>query len=227
MRLLIACVLLAANALLAALFTQKWIDVNAVQLRRTFWVEPKPVLPSPDSLESVEVHLGVQDLTALTVTNQKPLFFSSRRPPSPPPPPPPPPPVVQPPPPPPPDPLASIELYGLVSLGEGKGSVIAKVGGAMRQLKFGEKVGEWTLKGVAGRDVLFVAEGDRQRKLTMRYRSLVQAAPPPATVAASKSATASSSPPGASTQVDQMVQERRDRINKARIDAGLKPFETW
>lgn len=224
MRLLITCVFLAANALLVALLAQKWIDVNAVQLRKTFWVEPKPVLLSPDSLESTEVHLGAQDLSALTVTNQKPLFFSSRRPPSPPPPPPP---VVKPPPPPPPDPLASIELYGLVSLGEGKGSVIAKVGGAMRQLKFGEKVGEWTLKGVAGRDVLFVAEGDRQRKLTMSYRALVQAAPPPTTVAAPKPETAVSKPPGASTQFDRLVQERRDRINQARIDAGLKPFETW
>lgn len=224
MRLLIACMLLVANALLAALLAQKWIDVNAVQLRRTFWAEPKPVLPSADSLESVEVHLGAQDLTALTVTSQKPLFFSSRRPPSAPPPPPP---VVQPPPPPPPDPLASIELYGLVSLGEGKGSVIAKVGGAMRQLKFGEKIGEWTLKGVAGRDVLFVAEGERQRKLTMSYRSLAQAAPPQTAAAAPKPATAASTPPGTATPFDQMVQERRDRINKARIDAGLKPFETW
>ncbi|MBK9394578.1 MAG: hypothetical protein IPN40_12065 [Uliginosibacterium sp.] len=225
MRLLITVLLLAMNAVLAINLVQKWLDGEDFQFRKTYWAEPRPVLPSKDSMVSVEVSLAALDISGLSATSQRPLFFSSRRPPSPPPPPPP---VVQPPPPPPPDPLASLELYGLVSLGDGKGSVVAKVGGAMRRLAFGEKIGEWTLKGVAGRDALFVAEGSRERKVTMTYRSLAQAAPQAAARAEPKPGAAPApSAPAANASFDQLVQERRDRINKARINAGLKPFDTW
>lgn len=229
MRHLVALALLAVNIVLAAFLALKWIDQKSLQIRQINWVEPVPVMLPKDSMAIARTQLAAVDLSGLPVTTQRPLFFSSRKPPVPPPPPVVPPPPPAPPPPPPPDPLASFELYGLISLGGGKGGVIAKIAGTMRQVKFGEKFGEWSLKEVVGRDAIFVGESGTERKITMNYRSLQQlgaASVAPKKVPDGSPAAGNAAPP-APTSFDQQVLEHRARINKARANAGLKPIENW
>jgi len=229
MRHLIALILVVINCALAASLALKWVDHKTFQPRQAYWSEPAPVLPSKDSMGVASVKLAALDASAFAVTTLRPLFFNTRKPPAPLPPPVVPPAPPPPPPPPPPDPLASLELYGLISLGDGKGGVIAKVNGSMRQVKFGEQFGDLTLKDVVGREAVFAAPDGAERRIAMNYRSLQQLVPGGAVSGkpAELPAQAANNAPPAPYNYEQEVLDRRARINKARANAGLKPFESW
>ena len=167
--LMLLCVVL--GGLLGAL----WLD-RAFVLQIPRWAPPKPVMLDPDSF-NVPLLGATQSAPASSAALERPLFFRSRKPPVPPPPPPVPPP---PPPPPKPDPLAKLELFGLFSLGPDKGGVIAKLDGTMRQIRVGERVGEWVLKSISKREALFVSAESGERTLPMSYRAQIE---PPATPA--------------------------------------------
>jgi hypothetical protein len=161
---------------LGALLGANWFDRDfALRVQR--WTPPKPVMLDPDSL-NVPMLGATQSAPASTAAQERPLFFRSRKPPVPPPPPPVPPP---PPPPPKPDPLAKLELFGLFSLGPDKGGVIAKLDGKMRQIRVGERVGEWQLKSVSKREALFVSAEAGERTIPMSYRAQIEPPAAPAT----------------------------------------------
>lgn len=100
----------------------------------------------------------------------RPVFSPTRRPP----PPPPPPKVVVPVRP---DPLDSIHLYGLFS-GAGGGGVIARVEGKTRRIKVSEAVGDWSLKEIRPRDVVFAKGGDTRVVPLMQASQAAGAVPP-------------------------------------------------
>jgi hypothetical protein len=146
----ISQILIGVNLLLAGVLVSLWVDGQG-KLRGVHWVAPTAVrpdfsrqldLPSAQTTDEVAAYIAILD---------RPLFSPTRRPP-------PPPAVVVAPPP---DPLANVQVVGLF-VGTTGGGIIARVDGKMRRLGLNEKIADWTLQRIEGRDVTFVRGGENR-----------------------------------------------------------------
>lgn len=195
----VTLVLMVLATLLAGLLAWLWIGPNG-SLRGIHWQAPAAVRPDLGSLSTASLQGGDADVSRFMAILDRPVFSPTRRPP----PPPPPPKVVVPPRP---DPLDTIHLYGLFS-GAGGGGLIARVEGKTRRVKVSEAIGDWTLKEIRPRDVVF-AKGAETRvvPLVPARQAAGGAAPrpafaapvwPPAAPPAAAAPPVSAPPPAAS-----------------------------
>lgn len=148
--------------LLAGLLVWLWVGPNGA-LRGVHWQPPAPVRPDLGGLSAASVQQEDANINRYISILDRPVFSPTRRPPSPPPPPK----VVaavRP------DPLDTIHLYGLFS-GAGGGGVIVRVEGKTRRVKVSETVGDWSLKEIRPREVVFAKGGES------RVVPLMQATP--------------------------------------------------
>ena len=152
---LLMLVVVALSAGLASL----WLDQQG-SVRNITWVVP--VAKAPDITAPVNPLLGTGTTPAASYTSifERPLFAIERRQPPPPPPPAPPPP---------PDPFLGIQIYGIVSGGDG--GILARIEGRVRRVKINEAIGGWTLKSIQGRQINFV-QGAQTRQFQMTYSKL-------------------------------------------------------
>lgn len=166
--------LLVLSTLLAGLLGWLWVGPGGT-LRGIHWQPPAAVRPDLGSLSALSIRRDDADVSRFMAILDRPVFSPTRRPPPPPPPPKPVVPVRV-------DPLDSILLYGLFSGADG-GGVIAKVEGKTRRIKLTESVGDWSLKEVRPRDVVF-AKGGETRVVSLKpanqANQAAQAAAPPA-----------------------------------------------
>ena len=172
--------MLGINMVLAGVLGAMWLGPQGA-LRHTQWQAPAPQAPNlDDALQAVlEPNPALKEQFPEIV--KRPVFSPDRRLT-----PPPPPEGAKAPPPPPPIALDSVVLTGIVS-GRAFTGVLAQVEGESRVLKRGDKVGEWAVAGIKGRDVRFT-KGDETRTLVLP-NTLIDApgvpdaakgAPPPA-----------------------------------------------
>ena len=165
-------VLLFLATLFAGLLVWLWVGPNGT-LRGIHWQPPAAIKPDLGSLSSTSIGHDDAAVSRFMAILDRPVFSPTRRPP----PPPPPPKVVVPVRP---DPLDSIHLYGLFS-GAGGGGVIARVEGKTRRIKLSEAVGDWSLKEVRSREVVFGKGGEtRVVQLLQSSQAAGAAAPRPA-----------------------------------------------
>ena len=160
--------LLLVSTALAGLLIWLWIGPDG-SLRGIHWRAPAAIRPDLGSLSVTSIGRDDTEVSRYMAILDRPVFSPSRRPP----PPPPPKPVV-------PvraDPLDGIHLYGLFS-GGGSGGVIARVEGKTRRIKVSEAVGDWSLKEIRPRDVVF-AKGAESRVVPLMQASQGAAGAPP------------------------------------------------
>ncbi len=199
-------VLLLLLALLAGGLASLWVDAQG-QWRHIVWQAPATKAPDLKPPASLKLLASSAVPMSYASIQERPLFAPDRRPP--------PPPAA----PPPPDPLADIQIYGVVS-GSSSG-ILARVEGKMRRVKIDETLGEWTLKSVDGRDILF-ANGDQTRKLRLAFAPLGAPQQQPTKPVARQALTTAptvGSPPGRNLQ-----EEERESLrirNEARAARGL------
>ena len=146
----VTVLLVLVNVLLAVLVAWLWVDSQG-RLRAIHWQPPVAIKPELGGLSAASTRMEDADIGRFMAILDRPVFSPSRRPP----PPPPPPKVVEPVRP---DPLDTIHLYGLFN-GSGGGAVIAQVEGKIRRIKVSEPVGDWNLKEIRARDVVFARGG--------------------------------------------------------------------
>lgn len=161
--------LMFAATLIAGLLVWLWIG-PAGTLRGTHWQPPAAVRPDLGSLSAASIQGADADVSRFMAILDRPVFSPTRRPP----PPPPPPKVVAPVRP---DPLDTIHLYGLFS-GAGGGGVIARVDGKTRRIKVSETVGDWSLKEIKAREVVFAKGGESRVVPLVQATQAAGAAPP-------------------------------------------------
>ena len=151
--------MLGINVVLAGVLGAMWLGPQGA-LRHTQWQAPAPQAPNlDDALQAVlEPNPALKEQFPEVV--KRPVFSPDRRLT-----PPPPPEGAKAPPPPPPIALDSVVLTGIVS-GRAFTGVLAQVEGESRVLKRGDKVGEWAVAGIKGRDVRFT-KGDETRTLVL------------------------------------------------------------
>ena len=154
--------LLAVSTLLAGMLVWLWVGPSGA-LRGVHWQPPSAVRPDLGSLSTMLIQRDDADASRFMAILDRPVFSPTRRPP----PPPPPPKVVVPARP---DPLDGIHLYGLFS-GGGVGGVIARVEGKTRRIKVSESVGDWSLKEIRSRDVVFTKAGGDTRVVPLMQAS--------------------------------------------------------
>jgi hypothetical protein len=143
--------LLLLSTLLAGLLVWLWVGPDGT-LRGIHWRPPAAVRPDLGSLSAMSIRGDDADVGRFLAILDRPVFSPTRRPPPPPPPPKAAVPVRA-------DPLDSIHLYGLFS-GAGGGGVIARVEGKTLRVKLSESVGDWSLKEIRPRDVVFAKGGE-------------------------------------------------------------------
>lgn len=142
--------LVGFNVLLLCLLAWLWVDPQG-GWRGTHWQPPAAVKPELGGVSAAMVAREDADVARFMAILDRPLFSPGRRPP------------------PPPksaaaaraDPLDAIHLYGVFSGSEG-GGVIVRVEGKTRRVKLSEAIGEWNLKEIRGREVVF-SRGDETR----------------------------------------------------------------
>ncbi|MDB5947223.1 MAG: hypothetical protein JWQ33_2249 [Ramlibacter sp.] len=161
--------LLSLNVLLAGLLVWLWVGPDGT-LRGVHWVPPQPIRPDLGSLSATSVQKDDADMNRFMAILDRPVFSPTRRPP-PPPPPPKPVVVVRP------DPLDTIHLYGLFSGAEG-GGVIVRVEGKTRRVKVSESIGDWSLKEIKAREVVFTKAGQSRVVPLMQASQAAGGAPP-------------------------------------------------
>ncbi len=174
--------------------------------RRQPWQPPPALVPELPALPQ-----AVPPSADVSIIAARPLFAADRRPP--------PPPAA----PPQPDPLANIQLLGLLT-GDYAG-VIAQVDGRSRQLRLNDTLGSWTLAAVEGRRATF-KRGEEERQLELAF-SRLGAAPTGTSAAAATVVPAQATAPGAPTAQSSLEDARRDRLrrrNEIRARAGLPPL---
>jgi hypothetical protein len=145
--------LMFVSTLLAGVLAWLWIGPNG-ELRGIHWRPPSAVRPDLGSLSAGSIQVADADISRFVAILDRPVFSPTRRPPPPPPPPKTVAPARS-------DPLDTIHLYGLFS-GAGGGGVIAKVDGKTRRLRVSETVGEWSLKEIKSREVVFTKAGENR-----------------------------------------------------------------
>lgn len=217
--------LLMANAALGVGLAALWFTPEG-QPRVRPWAPPAAIVPeAPAPL--AQGPLVTADAGAVVL--QRPLFAPDRRPP-------PPPEAIKTPPP---DPLANVQLTGLLQ-GEFSG-ILARVDGQPRRVRLNETIGPWTLSAIDGRKATFKRDGE-ERTLELAYARLgapvaaaVAAAAPaspaasggaPPTLAAVDAAASGLSPSQVQAQrLEEARAERVRRRNETRAKAGLPPVQ--
>lgn len=215
--------LFVTNVLLALALASLWFTPQA-QPRSAPWQPPAPLVPeAPQALPLVAAPPDAGQQQAIL---ERPLFAPDRRPP-----PPPPPPSAKPPP----DPLANMQLTGVLQ-GDFNG-VLARVDGQSRRIRVDETIGSWKLVSVNGRKATFTRDGN-ERTLEMAYARLSAPLPSAPTAAAGNAgigqSTASSAAPEAASglsvsqiQAQRRQEDQRERLrrrNELRARAGLPPI---
>jgi hypothetical protein len=179
--------LLAGNVLLAGVLLWLWVGPDG-RLRGIHWQPPAAIRPD---LGRLATSANIQDdamLAGFMRILDRPLFSPSRRPP----PPPPPPKVVVPVPP---DPLNTIHLFGIFGSGA-SGGVLARIDGKTRRVQVSDRVGEWTLKEIQSRAVLFTKGAESRTVSLVQARQGAGGAPPrPAFSAPVQPSAAPAAPP--------------------------------
>ncbi len=147
------------------------------------WVSPAAVAPDltiPANGLDFAAHGSYQ------VTLERPLFSPNRRPP---------PVVAEKAEEPAVDPFKDIRLYGLFDSGGMGGAIVSISGAKPKRVHFGEKIGEWTLRAIDGRNLVLVRDAET-RTLRLAYAAVGQSAAQPL-AAAPKPATAPAVPAAA------------------------------
>ena len=165
----VTLILMFVSTLLAGLLVWLWVGPNGA-LRGVHWRPPAAVRPDLGGLSAASIRMEDADISRFMSILDRPVFSPTRRPP----PPPPPPKVVAPVRP---DPLDTIHLYGLFS-GAGGGGVIARVEGKTRRVKVSETVGDWSLKEIRPREVVFAKGGENRVVPLMQATQAAGAAAP-------------------------------------------------
>ena len=165
----ITLMLMCMATLIGGVLVWLWIGPNGA-LRGIHWRPPAAVRPDLGSLSAASIQGADADVSRFMAILDRPVFSPTRRPP----PPPPPPKVVAPVRA---DPLDTIHLYGLFS-GAGGGGVIARVDGKTRRVKVSETVGDWSLKEIKAREVVFVKGGESRVVPLMQASQAAGAAVP-------------------------------------------------
>lgn len=161
--------LIGVDLLLLCLLAWLWIDPQG-GLRWAHWQPPAAIKPELGSVSAAMVAREDADVARFMAILDRPLFSPTRRPP------PPPKPVVVARP----DPLDAIHLYGLFG-GSGGGGVIVKVEGKTRRVKVSEAIGDWNLKEIRAREVVFARGGEtRVVPLVQAKQTAGGSVPPPA-----------------------------------------------
>jgi len=200
----VVIVLIGLNALLAALLVTLWVGRDG-KLRKMRWAEPVAVKPDLQAMVPVLARPGADSAAQFVATLDRPLFSPTRRPP----------PVV-PVQAPPPDPLANIQLFGVYAGADG-GGIIARVDGKMRRARINEKIGDWTIKEIADRNVTFVRGGES------RVVRLIRGQPP----GSSAAPTPAPDPKLQMTGAQRVQEEERERLrylNEHNARNGLPPI---
>lgn len=133
-----------------------WLDQQG-NLRNINWLAPVAIAPEVSAPVNPLQRIGTVPVESYASIQERPLFTPDRRPPPPPPPPAPP------------DPFIGIQIYGIVS--GGNGGILARIEGKVRQIKINESIGGWTLKSIEGRQVNFI-QGTQTRQLLLAYSKL-------------------------------------------------------
>lgn len=211
--------LLVLSMLLAGLLVWLWVTPSGA-LRGVHWKPPAAVRPDLGSLSSMSLQRDDADASRFMAILDRPVFSPTRRPPPPPPPPKVAAPVR-------PDPLDGIHLYGLFS-GEGVGGLIARVEGKTRRIKLSESVGDWSLKEIRPRDVVFAKNSGETRvvPLMQATQAAGSAAPRPAFAAPVWPGAAPASPPtpaAPSAAAPADAATKSAPAQQAPVGAGAKP----
>ncbi len=219
MKLPVVPVLLLVNLALALAIAWLWADPA-----RYTWVAPAALAPDAGTLTVDAPAPEAIDLARYRETVDRPLFAPDRRPPAhsvasaesgP---------AAT-------DPFADLRLFALFDAGQGREGAIVATGGVTRRVRAGDKVGDWTLEGVDGREAIFV-NGDETRTVALPRALLPGAAAADASSASAQPGEAQPAPPqrteapppgaGARSARDR-VRERIARNNVHRIQNGLPP----
>ena len=203
--------LLALVLILVAGLAGLWVDRQG-DWRNITWTAPTPKVPDLKSPAALQWDASNATPVSFASIQDRPIFSPDRRQPPPPPPPAPPPP---------PDPLAEIQLYGVFT-GSDTG-IIARVEGKLRRVKVNDTLGQWTLKSVEGRSIVFV-RGKERRELKLAYARLSAPVPPPPPVASALPRSATAAPTAhASPTLEEEMRARLIRRNAVRAANGLPP----
>ncbi|MFY3382636.1 hypothetical protein [Paracidovorax sp. MALMAid1276] len=213
-RLLLVAVLALSGAL-----ASRWVTADG-QLRQQLWSAPEAI---PPDLSAPKVPSGIDargsgGATAYFAILDRPMFAPDRRPP--------PPPDAKPEEPPP-DPLAGLTLYGIFTGADFSG-IVARINDKVRRVRVGEPLGEWTVKSVQGREVVF-ARGDETRAVTLAHAFGPRPALPPS---AGQGAPGAAPAPGVrpdlasiQQQEQEAARERLRQRNELFRKAGLPPVK--
>jgi hypothetical protein len=170
MRSAAVAILVLVNAALAAALGWLWLDEG-----RARWVEPAAVAPALDEI-AVPSPAPLAEVSRYRETVERPLFVASRRPgaakpaeakgDA--------------------DPLHDLRLLGLYGSGSRGGAIVVQ-GGKTQRVRFGEKIGPWTIVSADGRSATLVRDQDR-RSLAMALINEAPAMPKPAQAARARAA---------------------------------------
>lgn len=214
----ISSVLIGVGLLLAVVLAYLWSDPA-----RYSWEAPAALAPDAQTFKPASQPASPIDLGRFRETVERPLFAADRRPP-------------------PPeqkagepavaaaDGLAGARLLALIDAGGKRGSAVVVAEGKIRRVRFGEKLGKWTLERAEGRQAIFVADGETRTLALERAWGLAAAAADPSAGGApvaerpapERPAAAPARPGGMKTAQDR-VRERIARNNVLRIQNGLPP----
>jgi len=161
-------VLIAVDALLTVVLAALWFAPGPPAHWRN-WQLPAPQAPNLDDVRAAQLVPNPALRSDYPVIIERPLFTADRKPratasdaqaatlPS--------------------DPLDQIKLYGLVD-GPVSQGVLLEQNGQSQFVRRGEKIGDWTLQTIEGRDAVFVK--DNERRTVPLPNSLTDAASAPA-----------------------------------------------
>ena len=181
--------MLGINVVLAGVLGVMWLGPQGA-LRHTQWQAPAPQSPNLDDALQAVLQPNPAARGSFPEVVNRPVFSPTRRLA-----PPPPPEGAKEPAPPPPIALDSVVLTGIVS-GRAFTGVLAQVEGESRVLKRGDKVGDWSVAGIKGRDVRFT-KGEETRTLVLP--NTLTDAPTPAPDAGKAAAVPPAKPGGVPT----------------------------
>jgi len=164
-------ILLAVNGVLAAGLALLWLGPGS----STDWAPPAAQPPNLEDALASALRPRPDAGAEFPRIAERPLFSSTRRPPEP---------ADasaksdEPPPPPPPVQLDKLKMYGTIN-GPTMQGILAEVEGESRFIRSGEKVGEWTLRGISSGEATF-AKDDEERIIPLPLAEAPGAAAPAA-----------------------------------------------
>lgn len=136
-----------------------WFDKSG-QLRNSAWVAPAPIKSTVVATKIPDRTLSGSDVAELVAALERPIFTPDRKPPS----------VVQavaaaPPP----DPMANVNLVGLIT--GASGGAMIRTDGKVRFISLNQRFGDWTLNSIEERNASFARAGET-RVIKLAYAPL-------------------------------------------------------